>query len=96
MTEVRRQDQLTARRVEVAIVFKEMLSVEDAAIYMAENGIPAHVAIRVLAGIIKTRVSDAAFEDYCKHDPEVAHTALQPRSPTRAIRPPDSALPVSV
>lgn len=60
MDELRRLDDLTAQKVEVAIIFKEMMGAEDAANYMAENDIPAHVVDRVLASS-RTRLSDVAF-----------------------------------
>lgn len=75
MTELRRLDRLTAGRVEVAIVFKEMLGDDDAAAYMAQNGIPQHVADRVLAGMTTTRTSDGAIVGYCQHDQDVHHSA---------------------
>jgi hypothetical protein len=71
MTALRRLDRLAAGRVEVAIVFKEILGTEDAAAYMAQNGIPQHVADRVLACMTTTRSSAGAIVGYCQHDPEV-------------------------
>lgn len=55
MTELRRVDRLMAQRVEVAIVFRNMLGVEDAATYMAGNKVPRPVAERVLATPLSTR-----------------------------------------
>ena len=55
MTELRRVDRLMAQRVEVAIVFRNMLGVEDAASYMADNDVPRQVAERVLATPLSTR-----------------------------------------
>ena len=43
-----RFDSLKAQQVEVGIVFQKMLGTRDAARYFAENGIPLHVALRVL------------------------------------------------
>ena len=40
MTELRRLDRVTARRVEVAIIFKAMLGVKDATVYLAGIGVP--------------------------------------------------------
>lgn len=76
MTELRRLDRLTAQRVEVAIVFKEMLGVEDAIAYMDANGIPQHIAERVLAGVTTTRTSDATIVGHCQHDPDTAKPAV--------------------
>ena len=47
-----------AGRVDVAIVFRKMLGAEDAAAYMEANGIPLHVAERVLSGNAKTGTRD--------------------------------------
>ena len=55
MTELRRVDRLMAQRVEVAIVFRNMLGVEDAASYMMANDVPRQVAERVLASPLSTR-----------------------------------------
>lgn len=55
MTELRRVDRLMAQRVEVAIVFRNMLGVEDAAMYMTANEVPGRVAERVLASPLSTR-----------------------------------------
>lgn len=71
-----------AQRVEVAIVFKEMLGAADAAAYMAENGIPHHVAERVLAGMTATRTTDGAMVEYCQHDPEITVSAGTPSGAT--------------
>lgn len=72
MTKLRRLNRLMAQRVEVAIVFKEMLGAADSTAYMAENGIPQHVAERVLAGMTTTRTTDGAMVGYCQHDPDTA------------------------
>lgn len=56
-----RVDLLTAQKVEVAIVFQKMLGTEDAAAYLAENGVSEEVALRVLATPGFTRASDAGF-----------------------------------
>jgi len=58
MVESRRVDRLTAGRVDVAIVFRDMLGAEDAAAYMAANAIPRHVAERVLSGEARTGTRD--------------------------------------
>lgn len=53
-----------AQRVDVAIVFRDMLGAEDAASYMTENKVPAQVAQRVLAGMAVTRINDGALVEY--------------------------------
>lgn len=61
---MRRTDHLMAQRVDVAIVFRDMLGPEDAAAYMAQNGIPDSVAQRVLAGMAVTRINDGPMVEY--------------------------------
>jgi hypothetical protein len=72
MSELRRLDVVMAARVEVAIIFKEMLCVEDATVYLVDNGVPRRVADRVLAEITTRRISDDVVVDHCKRDPDVA------------------------
>ena len=43
-----RKDYLTAQKVEVALVFQQMLSTEEAHSYLANNGIAEDVIQRVL------------------------------------------------
>jgi hypothetical protein len=50
MSLCRRKDPLVAAKVEVGRIFKDMLSVEDAAVYMESNSIPPEVSERVLNG----------------------------------------------
>jgi hypothetical protein len=45
----RRRDRLTAQRVDVGLVFLEMLGTPDATAYLAQNEVPAEVSDRVLA-----------------------------------------------
>ena len=45
-----------AQRVDVAIVFRDMLGTYDALLYMADCGIPESVAARILARMAVTRV----------------------------------------
>ncbi len=71
MTELRRLDRITAGRVEVAIIFKEMLGTDDAAVYLAEKGVPQGVAERVLAGKAKRRIGDDAIVANCQRDPDM-------------------------
>jgi hypothetical protein len=90
MTELRRLDRLMAQRVEVAIVFREMLGAADAAEYMAANGIAQHVADRVLAGMITTRTTEGVVVGYCHHDPEATvpcdpHWTVAPEPLERAV-----------
>lgn len=60
MDNCRRKDSLTAAKVEVGLVFNDMLSVEDAAVYLASNDIAEHVTQRVLAHPGDRRASRAA------------------------------------
>ena len=84
MTELRRVDRVTAGRVEVAVIFKEMLGVEDAAVYLAGNGVPQRVAERVLADIRTRRASDDAIVDNCQRDPDIATPGTPEKRATRA------------
>jgi len=43
-----RKDQLTAQKVEVALVFQQMLSTAEAEAYLVHNGVPGSVIERVL------------------------------------------------
>lgn len=43
-----RKDHLTAQKVEVALVFQQMLSTVEAQAYLVRNGVPAAVIERVL------------------------------------------------
>jgi hypothetical protein len=72
MTELRRLDRMTAGRVEVAIIFKEMLGGDDAAVYLAGNGVPQCVTERVLAGKARRRIGDDAIVCNCQRDPDIA------------------------
>ena len=45
-----RQDDLTAQKVEVGIIFQEMLDTATAAAYLAKNEVPIVTALRVLTG----------------------------------------------
>jgi hypothetical protein len=88
MTELRRLDRVTAGRVEVAIIFKEMLGRDDAAVYLSGNGVPQCVVDRVLAGKARRRISDDAIVGSCQRDPDIAlHTAPDKRAaPARRKR----------
>lgn len=44
-----RRDVVTARKVEVGIIFQAMLGSADAADYMLKNGVPLKVVLRVLS-----------------------------------------------
>ena len=48
--ECARQDDLTAQKVEVGIIFQEMLDTAAAAAYLAKNKVPIATALRVLTG----------------------------------------------
>ena len=43
-----RKDHLTAQKVEVALVFQQMLSTAEAQVYLARNGVAEAVVDRVL------------------------------------------------
>jgi len=43
-----RKDHLTAQKVEVALVFQQMLSTTEAEVYLARNGVSKEVIERVL------------------------------------------------
>jgi hypothetical protein len=83
MTELRRLNGVMAGRVEVAIIFKEMLGGEDAAAYLAANGVPGRVAERVLAEIASRRISDDAVAGHCKSDSDIA----RPNAPGKRAAP---------
>ncbi|HEX8479184.1 MAG TPA: hypothetical protein VF663_12660 [Telluria sp.] len=44
-----RKDQLSAQKVEVALVFQQMLGTAEAEAYLALNGFPAEMIARILA-----------------------------------------------
>lgn len=50
VTDCARQDDLTAQKVEVGIIFQEMLDTATAAAYLAKNKVPIATALRVLTG----------------------------------------------
>ena len=54
-----RQDDLTAQKVEVGIIFQEMLDTATAAAYLAKNKVPIDTALRVLTGSRRKKKSDA-------------------------------------
>ena len=56
--ECARQDDLTAQKVEVGIIFQEMLDTAAAAAYLAKNKVPISTALRVLTGS-RRKKSDA-------------------------------------
>lgn len=53
-----------AQRIDVAIVFRDMLGAEDAACYMAQYDVPDGVAKRVLAGMAVTRIDKGMVVEY--------------------------------
>jgi hypothetical protein len=69
MTKMRRTDHLMAQKVDVAIVFRDMLGPVDATHYMAKNGMPAHVIERVLAGMAVTRIDGGVVVEYLTAQP---------------------------
>ncbi|QYG07924.1 MULTISPECIES: hypothetical protein [Janthinobacterium] len=53
-----RQDDLTAQKVEVGIIFQEMLDTATAAAYLAKNKVPIATALRVLTGSRRKRAEE--------------------------------------
>lgn len=43
-----RQDVLTAQKIDVGVIFQEMLDTATAAAYLAKNKVPMYIALRVL------------------------------------------------
>lgn len=82
---MRRTDHLMAQRVDVAIVFRDMLGPEDAAAYMARNGIPDSVARRVLAGMAVTRINDGPMVEYLPTGPAGPGHAADPVDPVDSV-----------
>lgn len=65
-----------AQRVDVAIVFRDMLGDKDALSYMAGCGLPAGVVTRVLAGQAVTRiVAPAAARGAADDERDERHAA---------------------
>lgn len=73
MKPLRRTDHLMAQRVDVAIVFRDMLGLEDAAAYMARYDMPAHVVQRVLSGLAVTRIDGGEMVEYVPTMPTEAN-----------------------
>ena len=65
---MRRTDNLMAQRIDVAIVFRDMLGAEEATNYMIENHVPRHVIERVLAGLAVTRIGGTDMVEYAASD----------------------------
>jgi hypothetical protein len=53
-----RQDDLTAQKVEVGIIFQEMLDTATAAAYLARNKVPIATALPVLTGPRRKKCDD--------------------------------------
>lgn len=64
MTKMRRIDHLMAQRVDVAIVFRDMLGGEDASRYLLEHAVPQHIIDRVLMGLAVTRIDGGEMVEY--------------------------------
>ena len=63
-----RKDYLTAQRVEVALVFQQMLSTEEAHNYLANNGVAEEVIQRVLyAPTLRRRYDAGARGAFANH-----------------------------
>ncbi|PLY39445.1 hypothetical protein CSZ94_26365 [Janthinobacterium sp. ROICE36] len=58
MLDCARQDDLTAQKVEVGIIFQEMLDTATAAAYLAKNRVPIATALRVLTGSRRKKSGD--------------------------------------
>lgn len=43
-----RLDVITAKKIDVGVIFQEMLDTATAAAYLAKNNVPMHIALRVL------------------------------------------------
>ena len=65
----RRIDHLMAQRVDVAIVFRDMLGAAEAERYLTENAVPRHIIERVLAGLAVARVDGGTLVHYRDMDP---------------------------
>jgi hypothetical protein len=68
MTTARRIDHLMAQRVEVAIVFRDMLGAAEAASYLTENAVPRHIIDRVISGLAVSRIDGGAMVEYLSMD----------------------------
>lgn len=66
--------------MEVAIVFIQMLGIEEAILYMAENGIPQHVADRILARGATIRTSDGVIAWNCQYSAETESAISNPQA----------------
>jgi DNA-binding LacI/PurR family transcriptional regulator len=64
MTKMRRSDHLMAQRVDVAIVFRDMLGADDATRYLREHAIPQHIVDRVLTGLAVMRIDGGEMVEY--------------------------------
>lgn len=73
-----------AQRVDVAIVFREMLGTHDAQLYMTECCIPDAVATRVLAGMAVTRIVSRAGTQAAAND-ERSEQSDPRRTMSRAV-----------
>jgi len=69
MSMARRIDHLMAQRVDVAIVFRDMLGGAEAERYLTENAVPGHIIERVLAGLAVVRVDGGTLVQYLDMDP---------------------------
>lgn len=63
-----RTDRLTAAKVEKGLYVQRTASTRDAAVYMASNGVPLHVALRVLTTRFKRDMGDLIKAPPSWHD----------------------------
>lgn len=63
-----RTDRLTAAKVEKGLYVQRTASTHAAALYMASNGVPLHVALRVLTTRFKRDMSDLLKSPPSWHD----------------------------
>lgn len=92
MAQLKRVNWLTAGKVEVAIVFMQMLGIEEAMLYMETHGIPQHVADRVLRSATTIRISDGMIAWNCQDRPETGSA----ESADPAISCPAAQAPLSI
>ncbi|GGY38190.1 hypothetical protein [Pseudoduganella albidiflava] len=74
-----RKDQLTAQKVGIAMVFREMLGPDDARAYLSAENIPEPVIERVLAGET-IRLDQDTAAPLAAEATEAADVLPQPRS----------------
>lgn len=89
---MRRIDHLMAQRVDVVIVFRDMLGDEDAVSYMAGCSVPAGVVTRVLTGLAVTRIAANGAADDERSERGTANWRTTPANFTCGGHCPDADL----